>query len=173
MAKQLEFGKMKKPNPEFGGSLIKQGHNPRTKRPLESKLPMHLVLKANQGGMRTPKTFNTNNNILEQAARKHGVRIYRLVNVGNHIHIALKLTHIHRWAGFIREITGRIALYMKKLNSEWAWKHRPYTRIVAGWKKPFQTLKDYLQLNWLEAMGFINRAETKTLRDLRDLLNDG
>lgn len=50
-SKQLEFAGpgMKKPDVRFGGSLLGKS-NPKRKRPLDSKRPIHLVLRANQGG---------------------------------------------------------------------------------------------------------------------------
>ena len=43
-----------RPGDEFGGSLLKG--NPKRKRPLESKLPIHLTLRATKSSLRTPKT---------------------------------------------------------------------------------------------------------------------
>ena len=166
MAKQLHFEGFKKRNPCFGGSLLK-GNNPKTTRPLDSKNPIHLVLRANQGGLRIPKTYAKVHKIIETSAKKHGVRVYSYVNVGNHIHFALKLHHVHRWPGFIRELTGRIALYMKKTNKEWKWLYRPFTRIVQGWKKAYRALQNYLDVNALEAQGIVTRQEIKFMKEFR------
>jgi REP element-mobilizing transposase RayT len=160
----------KKPDVCFGGKQFKTS-NPKVKRPLESKLPIHIILRANQGGMRLPKTYEKVQKIVYGTAKKYGVRIYEESNVGNHIHLVVKLSHIRRWRGFIRELTGRIALLMKmlKIANGKFWKYRPFTRIVQGWNKAFRIVKEYVQLNELEARGFINRAETKTLKDLSAL----
>lgn len=93
----------KKPNAEFGGSLLKG--NPKTKRPLDSKLPIHLVLRARRSNLRLPKTFGLVHDTLMQIAQKHGVIIYRYANVGNHLHIVLRLASVRGWAAFIRELT--------------------------------------------------------------------
>jgi hypothetical protein len=53
------------------------------------------------------------------------------------------------------------------------WKHRPFTRIVRGWRKAFRLACDYVELNILEAEGFISRRQTQTLRDLRAIWRDG
>lgn len=36
-----------------------------------------------------------------------------------------------------------------------------------GWKNAFRTVKDYIELNILEADGIISRKDIKTLQDLR------
>lgn len=175
-----------RPNDSFGGSLLKG--NPKTKRPLASKLPIHLVLRAQRSVLRLPKTFATVDQLTIQTARKHGVKIYKVANVGNHLHLLIKLRHIDGWAAFIRELTGRIAQEVQDrltmnstesspslVNSANAdstaraafWRYRPFTRIVRGWQIAFRSAKEYLELNRLEAEGFISRKETKTLKELR------
>src|SRR3954469_12864898 len=101
--KGLEQGSM-----SFGGSLLKESHA-KSKRPLDSKLPIHLVLRAVKGGMRMPKTLGKVNQTVAKTAKKHGVTIYRYANVGNHIHMIIKIPSRPRWAPFIRELTGRIS----------------------------------------------------------------
>jgi REP element-mobilizing transposase RayT len=92
----------------FGGSLLKNS-NAKIKRPLDSKLPIHLVLRANKGGMRLPKTHLRVNRTVETTCKKHGVKVYRFANVGNHLHMIIKIPGRARWAAFIRELTGRVA----------------------------------------------------------------
>ena len=125
--------------------------------------------------MRSPLTIAKVDQLVHSTAKKNGVRIYRYSNVGNHLHILIKLSRVTRWAGFIRELTGRIAQLMKeflKLDARF-WLHRPHTRIVRGWRKAFQIARDYIYLNELEAEGHIKRSETRTLRDLRGIFGDG
>jgi len=160
MTKQLHFEGFKKRNPCFGGSLLKG--NPKTNRPLDSKNPIHLVLRANAGGLRLPKTYAKVHKIIETSAKKHGVKIYSYVNVGNHIHFALKLHHIHRWPGFIRELTGKIALHMKRQN-----------RIVQGWRRAYMALQNYLNINALEAQGIVTRQEIQFMKEFRAQWGDG
>lgn len=157
----------------FGGSLLK-GNNPKTKRPLESKLPIHLVLRAKKGTLGLPKTFKQVNETVAETSKKHGVKIYKYANLGNHLHILIKISSVRRWAAFIRELTGRIAQLVKEftLDDNSFWLHRPFTRIVRGWQKAFRTAKEYVELNQLEANGHISRHETKTLNDLRAIFSD-
>jgi hypothetical protein len=169
-AKQLSFEGFSKLNDCFGGSLLKNSHA-KTHRPLDSKLPIHLILRSVKGGMRLPKTFKHVNQTVDRACKKHGVRLYQYANVGNHLHMLIKISHVKRWAAFIRELTGRIAQVAQGLKGPQKglpnfWKQRPFTRIVRSWRKAFRDAKEYVHLNFLEAEGFISRKETKTLKDL-------
>jgi hypothetical protein len=183
-AKQLSFqGKgFDKPKDIFGGSLL-NGNNPKTKRPLETRFPLHLVLRAKKGGMRQPNAIKQVHDIVYKTAKKHGITIYKFANSGNHLHMALRLTHmalrltrLMRWRGFIKEVSGRIASLMRKIKvtepGESYWLYRPFTRIVRGWKKAFKNLLDYIELNILEAEGYISRKDTKTYRDLHAIWAD-
>ena len=171
--KQQEFGGagFKKPGDSFGGAMLKG--NPKIKRPLESKLPIHLTLLANASVLRLPKTYSLVADLLFKTAKKHGVTIYRHANVGNHLHILIKISRLGRWPAFIRELTGRIAQIVGErvgLSGKF-WRFRPHTRIIRGWKKAFAIVKDYIDLNLLEADGVINRQEIKTLRHLRAIFD--
>ena len=170
--KQLEFKGFKRTKDVFGGSLLKG--NPKTKRPLDSKLPTLLTLRGIQSGMRNPKTYGKVDHIVYKTAEKYGIRIYQYANVGNHLHILIKVSKLKLWPAFIRELTGRIGSLLKTtLNlAKKFWKYRPHTRIVRGWQKAYKTAKLYVHMNFLEAEGHINRTETKTLRDLRAIFTD-
>jgi REP element-mobilizing transposase RayT len=163
---QLSFEGFHRPNDCFGGSLLKNSHA-KTKRPLESKLPILLTLRATKGVLRLPKNFNNVNQSVNRINKKHGVKLYQYANVGNHLHLLIKIPQVRRWPAYIRELTGRLA-QIAATN----WKQRPHTRIVRGWRKAFRIAKDYVELNFLEAEGFISRKETKTLKDLRAIWTD-
>lgn len=171
--RQLEFDGFKKVRDAFGGSLLKG--NPKIRRPLDSKLPTLLTLRGIQGGLKSPKVFHKIDDIVYETAKKYGVRIYEYANVGNHLHILIRVTNLALWPAFIRELAGRIASAIKaffKIEGNY-WKFRPHTRIVRGWKKAYKIAKDYVYLNILESKGHINRKETKTLKDLRFIFADG
>ena len=162
---QQEFqgGAFKKQSDSFGGA--KQKGNPKGRRPLDSKLPIHLTLRADKSVLRLPKNFGVVEDNVYRIARKHGLRVYRFANVGNHLHLAIKISRIWRWSAFIRDLTGTLALKCKT-----GWKFRPHTRIVRGWKKAYRIVTDYIDLNNAEADGHIDRRQTKTLADLHRLL---
>lgn len=171
MAKQQTFQGLQRPKDTFGGMLLKNSHA-KTKRPLDSKLPIHLVLRSELSALRLPKTFRGVNETVGNVCKKHGMKIYQYANVGNHLHILIKIPNVRRWPAFIRELTGRIAQQVQGITGQQKglakfWKQRPFTRIIRGWKKAYRIAKDYVMLNRLEAEGFISRQETKNLRELK------
>lgn len=169
---------LEKAKDAFGGSLLTS--NPKTKRPLDSKFPILLTLRAHQSVLRLPKTFGVVQLIVESTAAKHSFKIYKQANVGNHLHFVVKMPHINAWAAFIRELSGRIAQAVRAILTNDArgrcaggfWRYRPHTRIVRGWQRAFTTALDYVYLNQLEADGFIDRRETRSLKDLRQVWAD-
>jgi REP element-mobilizing transposase RayT len=165
-----------KPEDQFGGSLLKNSHA-KSKRPLSSKFPLHVVLRTHRSQFRLPKNYLRVNETIRKMCRKHGVRLYSYANVGNHLHLLVKLPHVRNWAGFARELAGRLAHLVQGLDSQERgglfWKQRPFTRIVRGWKKAYRTVKEYIYLNELEAEGHIDRNETHSLKELRLFFADG
>lgn len=173
---QLSFtGKgLKRPCDRFGGSLLKG--NPKTARPVESKMPIHLVLRARKSQLRLPTTFKGVNQTVRQTADKYGIKIYSFANVGNHLHMVIKISDRQNWKRFIREVTGRIAALVKSALStgnESFWLYRPFTRIIRSWKKAFRMALDYVYFNQLEAEGRINRSQITSLHQLRSIFSDG
>lgn len=169
--KQLELigNGMSRPGDQFGGALLKG--NPKGKRPLESKFPILLTMRAQKSVLRLPKTYKIVRECIDSTAKKYGVKVYEDANVGNHLHLVIKLHRISLWAPFIRELSGRIAQQLEEiLHLEMPakfWKFRPHTRIIRGWQKAFRIALDYIFLNQMEAEGNIKRSETKTLADYR------
>ena len=168
-------GKEFKSQTKFGGSLLKG--NARGKRPMDSKLPLHTVLRTTKSSLRRPAVYRDVNLIVTKAAAKYGVTIYKYANVGNHIHMLLKVTSRRLWAYFVREITGRIAQLVQGLRGpqkgERFWSDKPFTRVVAGWGKAFQAVLNYIYLNQMEGEGNIKRSEVASYREYRALFMDG
>jgi hypothetical protein len=94
----------------FGGSRLKS--HPKRARPLSTKAPIPLILRSEHArGERSffrvsPKARH----IFEKACAKRGIKVYKYANVGNHIHVVLKLTKLFQWKPFIRELTSRPVL---------------------------------------------------------------
>lgn len=156
---------LKKPTDAFGGSLLKG--NPKGARPLDSKMPLHLVLRARESTMRLPKFFGRINRVIDKTADKYGVRIYESANVGNHIHLVIKISDRKTWSAFIRELTGGIAQIAKSNKPGRFWIHRPFTRVIRSWKKAFRAALDYVHLNRLEAEGHIRRWQIGSYAQLK------
>ncbi len=165
-AAQLQFSGrfFEKPEMSFGGDLLK-GNNPKMKRPLESKLPLHVVLRCEKSVLRLPKTFAQVNSRVKNTAVKSGVKIYSYANVGNHLHLVVQIKNRQAWSNFVRRLTGSVALFVRKSLKLRAgqrfWRHRPFTRVVNGWGRAFKSISNYLRLNQLEGQspGLRRQAE--------------
>lgn len=169
-SKQLSFhgSGFKKPADWFGGGKLKS--HPKTRRPLHSKLPIHLVLRARKSVLRLPKNQSVVEKTIRQTARKYGIRIFEYANVGNHLHLLIRVSNVALWRRFIREISGRIAQLARPADCDSAggfWLNRPFTRIVRGWRRAYRVVRDYIVLNQLEAECFIDLAVMRSVRDLR------
>jgi len=147
----------------FGGDLLKKA-KARTARPLSTRKAMHLVLRSSQAtgewGFRTPRNREIVSHTLNKASAKTGVKIYRVANSGNHLHLIVKLTNRFTYARFIRAVTGTLALKITKASKSHRlqkrfWDRRPFTRILE-WGRDFSRAVDYLLLNQLEAAGIFN-----------------
>ena len=161
--KQGAFQGMHKTKLEFGGSMLNENTNPKTKRPLSSNLPIHLVLRSVRSWMRAPKHFANVNEIVARVAKRHGVRVYEYANVGNHLHLLIKISRRPRWAAFIRELTGRLAT---QEGGSGVWLRRPFTRVVSGWQRAYRSCRDYIRLNTYEADFNLSAEDREILRRL-------
>jgi len=177
----------------FGGSLLKSSHA-KVARPLSSKQALHVVLRSDwaHGERSLLKHERVIRNMLLKVGRKHGVKVYRVANAGNHLHLLVRFTKRRGLQNFLRGSCGLIA--RKVLGAErgrakkWAtylapgipnsqatpkskplipegqhfWSQRPFTRIVA-WGRDFDSVTSYLRINTLEALGFLQRKFTQAL----------
>lgn len=149
-------------NKEFGGCLHGKGHA-KLARPLSTKQAMHVVLRSSLAkgdwSLRSVKNMKMVEQTLRKLASKYGIRIYRFANVGNHIHLLIKLSNRFTFAPFIRALSGMIAMRVtgaKKLSAltDKFWDFRPWSRIVE-WGKAFRAARTYVFQNELEADGVI------------------
>lgn len=148
---------------QFGGTLLKG--NAKKARPLSTRLAVHLVLKSERA--HGTKSFLSARNVkkidavVRGQAKVFGVRIYHFVNVGNHLHLVLRLPlGSHRasrqyFFSFIRAVTGIIARHV--LGAERSrgknlrfWQARPFTRLVS-WGRDFNFVSRYMEKNRSEA----------------------
>jgi REP element-mobilizing transposase RayT len=82
-------------------------------RPLTTKGWIHLVLKSDkavgQYSFLKPSNHLKVNYILQQKANKFGVRIARLANVGNHLHLQIRISSRGQFQKFLKAVTALIA----------------------------------------------------------------
>ncbi|MBK7962298.1 MAG: transposase [Bdellovibrionales bacterium] len=146
---------------QFGGALLKG--NAKIVRPLTTKEPMHLVLKSAQAIGTKSMLHNYNVSKIDEIIRTHArlcrIRIYHLVNVGNHLHLVIKLDDRKKFSKFIRVITGLIARHVLKAQRGAAgeskaagykknqfWVARPFTRLIA-WGRDYEHITKYMKKN--------------------------
>ena len=186
-AKQLSLFK-KKIIRQFGGALLKG--NAKMARPLSTKEAVHLVLKSAQaiGTKSMLHTYNVSkiDEIIRTHARLCRIRIYHLVNVGNHLHLVIKLDDRKEFSKFIRVITGLIARHVLKSQRGAAgeskaagyeknqfWVARPFTRLIA-WGRDYEHITRYMKKNINDAKrGFIPWGFDTTDPILIQMLNTG
>jgi hypothetical protein len=102
----LEFKKQL----SFGGSLLKLSHA-KTARPLSSKQALHVVLRSDfaHGSRSLLRHERVIRNMLLKQGRRHGVKVYRVANAGNHLHLLVRFTKRRGLQNFLRGSTGLIA----------------------------------------------------------------
>ena len=146
----------------FGGALLKNSHA-KEQRPISTKRAMHLVLRSlmckGELSLLTSKNARRVEEIIRTQGKKLGVKIYRLANSGNHLHLLVCPKSRHSFQSFLRAISGLIPRAVLDVERGRAkeikfWDKRPFSRIVE-WGKDFSRVKRYLQLNILEATGFV------------------
>lgn len=149
-----------------GGTLRKSSKG-RGARPLYGKDPIHLVYKINKtavrGGLRSPRNFFLISTLLKKYSKKFFVRIEQHSVQTDHIHILIRGGKRSQMQSFLRVLAGQFAqrltdTFSSKYEGERIWKHRPFTRVIKGFK-PYQIVRDYIQLNECEVLG---RAYSKS-----------
>ena len=105
----LEFKKQL----SFGGSLLKRSHA-KDARPLSSKQALHIVLRSDHatGSRSMLIKERVIQNTLKKIGTKHGVKIYRVANAGNHLHLLVRFTQRRGLQNFLRGACGIIARKM-------------------------------------------------------------
>ncbi len=116
---QLEFfGKASK---SYGGELLKKRKGRCLGgRPLSTKHSIHLVLRSSKAtgvwSFRIPKNSKRIKEIIEKFALKYGIRILSIANVGNHLHLHIKIPSRRAYKAFIRATTSAIAMAITGVN---------------------------------------------------------
>jgi hypothetical protein len=151
----------------FGGAYLKNSHA-KTKRPLSTKKPSHLVLRSSRAiGSRSFLKFSDRiEALIKRQGRLHGVKIYRFANGGNHLHLIILPISRDAFNRFIRSLSGliiRIVFGIEKGRGQKLkfWDQRPFTRIIE-WGRDYRRTAEYLALNTLEALGFVAHQPRRT-----------
>lgn len=153
---------LKKEKSDFGGDLSTTRKGRSRPRPISVRHSMHLVLRSTQavGSMSFKRHNRKIRKILGRFAEKHAVQILSQVNVGNHLHLQIKLFKRQSYKPFIRAVTSAIMMAVTGV-SRWSqskskqrfWDRRPFTRICSSFVE-IRRLKAYFQVNFFESMGY-------------------
>ena len=167
--KQLSFQtKGLKPEKSLHGGDI---NNPqKRKRPLGLQTTMHFVLRSSKAkkewSLRRHKHFI--NLTLQRFSKKYSIQVLNKANVGNHIHLHLKVSSRQHYRRFIRAFTASIAMKVTGYN-RWNkapdnfhfWDQRPFSRILTTWTE-LLNLDKYVEVNRWEGIG-VDRQTAKLL----------
>jgi len=147
------------------GSDLNRGKR-KTARPFSHKHAIHLVFRSSRArgswNLLIPKNARTITKILETCSKHYGIRVYRFVNVGNHLHLLIK-TEAHQrlqarenLAAFLRRFAGEVAFQItgaKKGSAKGGfWDRLVYSRIV-NWGRQYDTIHQYFTKNFFESVG--------------------
>ena len=135
-----------------------------------------------RGGFRTYKRYFLIQKLLDRYSRRFFVKIEQVSIQHDHIHLLIRSSRRSRMQNFFRVVSGQIAQQLERAallnlgprkssrkyvtdtprrkatpsSAGWRglWRHRPFTRVVRGWKA-YRTVRKYIELNEHEAMGRI------------------
>jgi REP element-mobilizing transposase RayT len=116
--RQMGFSFIKNYKKEFGGSLLVGKR--KTRRPLSTKHPIHLVLKSSGNKIFHPANPDMDK-IVRSNAKQFGIKIYDLAVNWTHIHILIKIPSRQAYVQFIRSMAAKLVLYFNK-KSGWSLK---------------------------------------------------
>jgi REP element-mobilizing transposase RayT len=156
----------------YGGG--KEKGKRKAARPFSQKLPMHIVFRASQAkgekSLLTSKNKRLVQNALEHYAKLYRIKIYRSINVGNHIHLLLQTQNktytLARTdlANFLRRFSGEIAMKVSgarkgaPLPQSRFWDELVYSRLVS-FGREFERVSTYFIKNLFEAHGLWDRKK--------------
>jgi REP element-mobilizing transposase RayT len=166
---QLKFtGELFKTQLASGGSLHGGANtNPKKARIVSTKHPMHIVIRSSKAtgaaSMRSAKHFASVRGITENEAGRQGVKIVRFSNVGNHLHLLIRLRNRLTLRRFLRALCGRLAMRLSGAKkghplTRKFWDFRPFSRVVIG-LRGFKAAMTYIEMNAFEAMGVRSRRQ--------------
>jgi len=127
-------------------------------RPLSSRKWIHLVLKSDKAkgklSFLNPKNAQNIKQILKKQANKFGVKIADYANVGNHLHLKIKINNRDSFQKFLKSVTCLIARKItgaSKTNPFGRfWQGLAFTRVLQS-SLEILNLKGYIQANRIQA----------------------
>ncbi len=141
----------------FGGSLKYR----KCQRPFDRNKLVHIVLKAHDWAAFHQRGPGVENRIRDIAGACH-VKIQDLAVDKDHIHILISTSHRKFFLNFLRQVSAGIGHLLKRLLSQVQiqktdslWLDRPFSRLVSWANRAVVAVKNYIQRNRQEVIGFV------------------
>ncbi len=139
------------------GGLKTKGHR-KLERPLSTKQWIHLILKSDKAkgplSFLTPKNKRIVQSVIREKSKKFGVKIADGANVGDHIHLKIKIQNRESFQKFLKSITCLIARKITgaKRGKKFGrfWQGLAFTRVLTSSLEELN-LKGYIKANRIEA----------------------
>ena len=116
--------------PSAHGGALARGKR-KTARPVDPKQAMHIVLRSSRArgdwSMLRTRHRDRVDTLARKIAERHGVRLYRYANVGNHLHLLVKTPTRTAFRNFLRDLAGTIAIAVTGAKNSRALKGRFWT----------------------------------------------
>jgi hypothetical protein len=142
------------------GGVASQGKR-KTARPFDRRQAIHLTLRATSATREWSMLARKHKGWVylhgDRIARESNVKLYRFVNVGNHLHIVVKARSRGDFQRFLRILTGKIAMLVTGARkgrplAKRFWDLLAHTKLIQ-WGRQFENLAKYMEKNLGEAEG--------------------
>lgn len=102
--------------------------NPKGRRPIATKQAIHLVMRSTlaRGERSFLKRRRRIENLVRGRAAAEGIRVYDFANVGNHLHIVMRVPSHRAYKAYVRALSGLIARQVLGAEKGRAWKGTEY-----------------------------------------------
>ena len=159
MSQQLQFTALRDFTRTRHGGGERAGRR-KTARPVATKRPMHLTLRASRAtgatSMLRPACCHHISAIVAKFADPNDVRVLRFANVGNHLHLVVQAKTRAGFQNYLRTIAGLIARVatgaVKGRASGKFWDELAFSRVIA-WGRDLKRTLDYVLGNAMEGLG--------------------
>ena len=139
----------------YGGAMKYR----KMKRPFNSKKAAHIVLRSRLlCGARSLLKSNRKawvESLIRAKATAHQASLYKISVNSNHLHLLMKFRTAKDQACFLRDLTGTLALKIKKTfkiaKNIKVWDARPFSRLISP--RSYPSILRYIEKNRNEAAG--------------------
>jgi hypothetical protein len=128
-------------------------------RPFDRKKAIHVTLRASRATREWSMLARKHKGFVylegDRIACESQVKLYRIVNVGNHLHLVVKARSRGDFQRFLRILTGKIAMLVTGAKkgqplAQRFWDLLAHTKLIE-WGRQFAKLSRYMEKNFGEA----------------------